>query len=173
VSAAAHGHDTRVVASFDPVEEQAGEGEVAEVIRPELELEAVGGELTGVCSHDAGVVDEHVEAIVCGLELLRERADRIEAGEVQRGDLDFGAGDSRRDVASSLGPVVGVADGEHNPRAGPRKLARREEADAAVRAGYDGDAAVLVGDVGSGPFVGYRAIASGFGRMVLDQTSVA
>ena len=43
--------------------QERGESEGSEVVRCELALEAVGGELAGGDCHHAGVVDEEVEAV--------------------------------------------------------------------------------------------------------------
>ena len=56
----------------EPVEQQPGQGEVAQVVGRHLQLEAVGGLAVGR-AHDAGVVDEEVEAGVLGQELLGRR----------------------------------------------------------------------------------------------------
>ena len=59
----------------------AGEREVAEVVRAELQLEAVAGELARR-RHDAGVVDQQVERVVLVGEAIGELADGGEAPEV-------------------------------------------------------------------------------------------
>src|SRR5438552_1861301 len=138
VRAAADGNDAGVVAAGHPVEEQSSEGEVAEVVGPELELEPVGGHLPGEGSHDAGVVDEQVEVLMFPREPLRETANRSEAGEVERANLDFGGRHSVLDRERGFGALLGVAHGEDDARAGARQLAGGEEADAAVGAGDDG-----------------------------------
>ena len=74
-----------------PVEQQAGEGEVAEVVGAELHLEPVG-RLPAGDGHDAGVVDQDVEPVVSGGETGRERPHRGQIGQVERGHLHVGAG---------------------------------------------------------------------------------
>src|SRR5437667_258020 len=158
VRAAAHSHHPRVVAAGHPVEQQAGEREVGEVVGAELELEPVACKLPRLGSHDARVVDEQVEAIVCPREPLREPANRSEAAKVERANLDLRARHTGLDRAGGFRSLLGVADGEDDARAGAGEPARGEEADAAVGTCDDGHAAVLVRDICGGPFVGHGAI---------------
>ena len=65
-----------------PIQQQAGEGEVAQVVGAELHLEAVLGErLRRV--HHPGVVDQQVDVVVSGAELLRGGADRVQRRQVE------------------------------------------------------------------------------------------
>ena len=73
-------HHPRVGRGQHPVEQQSGQREVAEVVGPELQLEAVGGELT-IREEDAGVVDEHVDPIVRASQ--RVPASRIDASDAR------------------------------------------------------------------------------------------
>src|SRR5580698_8490077 len=56
-----HGYDTRGGSASELRQQQAGEREVAEVIGPELPLEAVGCELARGQGHHSSVVDQQVE----------------------------------------------------------------------------------------------------------------
>jgi hypothetical protein len=126
----------------DVVEQQAGQREVAEVVRADLRLEAVGGASLGD-GHDAGVVDEQVEVALPG---LGERADGREVREVEVAHLGR-AGHRRRELLAA----ARVAHGEHDVGAHPGELARSDQADAAGRAGHHRGLAVEGGQVGGGP----------------------
>jgi hypothetical protein len=124
------------------LEQEIGQGEVAEVVGAELQLEAVGG-MRERRDHHARVVDEQVEiALPAGGEL----ADRGEVGEVEPADL--GRAGHRRGGRLALGDV---ADGEDDASAGGGERARRGAADAAVAAGDDHAAAGHVGNVVGAP----------------------
>ena len=71
-----------------------------------------------------------------------ERAHRGEVGEVEPAHL----GRARRSSAAALLALRGVADGEHDARAGAAERAGGGEADAAVGAGDDDGPAVEVGE---------------------------
>jgi hypothetical protein len=157
VEGAANGDDAGIFAPFHARQEEAGEGEVTEMVRAKLELEPIGGEWLLRDGDAAGVVDEHVEAVVLSCEPIGEAADGVEAAEVKGADLKLGVRDRCHDPVRGLGALLGVAHGERYARAGACQLARGDEADAAVRTGDDGDAAVLVGDVGGCPPSGHRA----------------
>lgn len=75
----------------EDVDEVAGEGEVGEVVDAELGFEAVFGELVGD-GHEAGVVEEDIEAVVFGFESIGERFDGGEAGVIEGHDSDLGLG---------------------------------------------------------------------------------
>ena len=67
--------------------ELGGEGEVAEMVGPELQLEPISGLQPGR-SHDAGVVDEDVDPVV-GVDHLGGKAlDRVERTQVELADLE-------------------------------------------------------------------------------------
>ena len=74
-------------AGLEGVEQQLGEQEVAEVVHGELRLVAVLGLAFGGV-HDAGVVDQSIEAFVLRLERHREAADGGQAREVELHGLD-------------------------------------------------------------------------------------
>ena len=111
----------------DPVAEQAGQREVAEVVRAHVCLEAVGGTGQRKAEH-ARVVHQHVD----GFHRVGELAHAGQVGEVEMGHLDVarhvGCGPLRlRDVARRDQHAVA--------RCGQRR--GRLLADAAVAAGDD------------------------------------
>ena len=139
----------RLCGRRDEVRQQAArERIVAEDVRPELHLEAVGRLAPGQ-RHHAGVVDEQVEPVevVGGGEGL----DRVERRQVEPADLGCGGGNLAAQGGEGVGGFAGVAAREDDRRAAPQQAARGLEADAAVGAGHDRDAAGLVGDVGVDP----------------------
>ena len=74
-------------AASTQVEHLAGEREVPEVVRPELQLEAVLGAAQRR-RHDAGVVDEHVDVVEALVQPVGAALDGGEAREVERDRLD-------------------------------------------------------------------------------------
>ena len=100
-----------------PVEQQAGEGEVPEVVGAELELEPVRGRAPRRV-HQAGVVDQQVDPLVIASQVIRGRADRVQRGQVQPLDGHVGArAASWRSSPRRLLAFVDGADGEHDGRA--------------------------------------------------------
>ena len=90
-------HDPRVAVllgrGLEGGEQQLGQQRVAHVVRAELDLVALVG-LAGRRGHDAGIVDEDVEAGRLGQEFLGGGLDGGEGCEVERevGDLGVGHG---------------------------------------------------------------------------------
>ena len=78
-------HDARIVACLHGRGQQAGQFEVAEVIRAELHLEAVGGAAERA-GHDAGVVHQHVDCVARIEVAGSERAHAGQVGEVEGGE---------------------------------------------------------------------------------------
>ena len=120
---------------------------MAEVVRPELHLEAVLGDMTRRHGHHSGVVHEEVERASGREHLLRERLDRREAREVEVGCSHVGAGIGSTDVGDRVCALVGVADGQHDGCASGRERAGRLESDPAVATRDNGELAGEVGDV--------------------------
>ncbi len=85
------GDHPRVPPLGEAVEQQRGEGEVAEVVGGELQFVAVGGEGTGRGHHARGV-DQHVGAYAVVLQPSGERADGGEVAQVQVPYVQSGAG---------------------------------------------------------------------------------
>ena len=115
---------------------------MTEVVRADLELEAVGS-LSVRHHHDAGVIDEHVERAA---PRRRESANRCKVGELQLPHLRLTSGAARDLLA--LGHVSHSKD---DPGTRLRELRGRRHTDAARRAGHHHGLPVEVGDVGSGP----------------------
>lgn len=121
--------------------------DMAEVVGPELELEAVGGRLPGGRGHHAGVVDEQVDGAAVVEQRAAERRHGCEGRQVEgvRGD-----GRRRRRGADRgdrrLG-LRGVPRGQDDVRARRGEAARDAEADAVGAAGHDG---ALAGEIGKG-----------------------
>ena len=138
--------DGEVVGSGDGAEageETFGEESGGEVVYLEGELVAVGGELEGT-GHDPGVMHEDVKGEGEGKEGVGEGADRREGGEVEGVSGKEGDEGVRVLGAHVLGGASGgggIAAREDDARAAERERARRLEADAAVGARDDGDAA--------------------------------
>src|SRR6202012_5425066 len=86
VGAAGHGDDAGGGRRLQLLRQEAGEGEVAEVVGAELELEAVGG-LATRRRHHARVVDQQIERLGAGGDRGRGGADRGEVGEVEGDQL--------------------------------------------------------------------------------------
>ena len=150
VREAAHVHDARCGRGRDQVDELAGQGEMAEVVDAHLALEAVRRARVRH-GHDAGVVDEQVEALVALAEGVREAPDGVEAGQIELHEDGIGGGKlGPQRVERPLSPLGGAA-GEHRRRALARQLPRRLETDAAVRARDDGDLSREIGEVVRGP----------------------
>jgi hypothetical protein len=136
----------------EPVQQQAGEGEVAEVVGAELQLEAVGGRLLrGV--HHAGVVDQKVDARVGGAQVGRRGPDRVQGGQVE--GLD---GDVAGDAGGCLLALLDVADGQDHRRPARGEHPGGLEAEPGVGAGHDRHPAVLIGDVLLGPVAAHGAL---------------
>jgi hypothetical protein len=112
-----------------PLEQELGEQERGEVVEREGALEAVGRDLARR-EHRAGVVGEHVDALVALEQLGRQPADLVQALEV--GDvLVRRAGRGR----GGLAHVRRVAADDRDLRAAPRQLDRCGAPDPARRAG--------------------------------------
>ncbi len=78
----AHRDHPRALGGHEAVEEQAGEGEVAQVVGGHLQLEAVG-RLPVRRPHHAGVVDEEVQPGVAGENRVGRPSDRHQIGQVE------------------------------------------------------------------------------------------
>jgi hypothetical protein len=100
-------------------QQQPGQREVAQVVGPELELEALLGQRPRR-HHHARVVDQHVDGRGGG----RERPYRIQVGEVERPQLDVGGRDLVLDLLERLAALLLVAHGHDHGRALARQLTR-------------------------------------------------
>jgi hypothetical protein len=135
--------DAGVVASEQGRHEQRGEREVAEMVDGELHLEPVLGPPLGD-AHHARVVDEHVDVGTGAQAPPGGLAHRCQRREVERLQLERGAGDLAQDRAASLLGLALVARRHHDERALTGELPGDLEPEPAVRPGDDGDPARLI-----------------------------
>ena len=77
------------------VQQEVGEQEVAKVIGANLHLEALLSLGVGA-HHDAGIVQEYVDPLLLGVDLLGALPDRGETGQVALVDDEVGIGDLKR-----------------------------------------------------------------------------
>jgi hypothetical protein len=120
------------------------------VVDRELHLEPVLGPPLGD-GHQASVVDQDVDPPMAGEDPLGRLPHRGLGGQVERLQLQGGAGDlvaDRRHRRLRLGLVAG---GHHDMAALSGQFPGHLQPEAAVGAGDDGDGARLVGDLGGGP----------------------
>jgi len=122
--ATGHGDDTSVFPLLHRADQKTREGKVAEVVRPELELEPIRC-LSPGRSHYTGIVDKQIEPIVVGSKPVGKRPNGSKVGEVQAGDFDTRARNLRFYLAESRCPLLGVATGENHLRTSARELACR------------------------------------------------
>ena len=134
----------------EPVQQQTGEGEVAQVVGAELQLEAVlGVALRRV--HHAGVVDQQVDAVVVGAQLLGGLAGGLQRCQVEFLQRDVGIRGAPLNQQCGILAFVEVAHREDDVRALFGQRGCGLEAEAGVGAGDDGDATGLVRNVGGCP----------------------
>jgi hypothetical protein len=131
-------------------QQPAGQGEVAEVVGAELQLEAIRGGVPAGRRHHPGIVHQQVEAAMLGRHPLGEGRDRGEAGEIEFGEADIGLRHLRPDARDRGGAAVRVAAGKDDLGLGPRQGESGFEPQSAG-AGDDRRAAGLGGDVGDRP----------------------
>ena len=117
---------------------------MAEVVHPELQLEAVLGPPQR-WRHQPGVVDQDVDRLAV---LVRERPNRVEIGKVERAYLD-----ARTDLVRRLPPSGDIAHRNDHLGAGPGQPRRGPLPDPAVAAGDHDPPSGLVGKIGGGPGV--------------------
>jgi hypothetical protein len=149
---------TGVLATLHSADEKGRERKVAEVIGPQLELEAVGG-LAPRRRHQACVVDEKVEPLVLGQEPLGEGPDRLEVREVQWGDLGRCAGHLCLDLAEGQLTLGRVATGEHHPGSGTGELSGGHQPQSAIGSGDDCDTVCLVRDLIGRPLAAHGLVS--------------
>ena len=122
---------------------QAGKGKGAEVIDPELQFEALGGQRPRR-DHDARIVDEDVDARP-GAYRGRRLANLIEIGEIEPHERQVGAGNIVRDARHCRLGARCVAAGKHHRRSARCQDARDFETDAGIGAGDEEAATGLRG----------------------------
>ena len=150
-----------------PVEQEAGEREVAEVVGTELELEPVRGRAPRRV-HQAGVVDQQVDPVVVAEQFVGGRPYRAQRGQVQLLNADVGGGMHRHDPGGGVLALVDTADGEHHGCAVAGQLHRGVESESGVRAGDDSGSSGLIRHVvgrprGRGGGGGHRSSPLGAG----------
>src|SRR5262249_35322041 len=96
----------------------------AEVVRAELQLEAVG-RLRLRARHDAGIVDHDVEGRVARQEALRERVNVLQRAELELLDLNVPAPSRRANPLRDRFALRHVPGGENNVGASLGEDARR------------------------------------------------
>lgn len=132
----------------EPGQQQAGEEEVAEVVDAELQLEAVLG-LHARAGHDAGVVDEQVDAGLRLEDLARALAHRLQVRQVEAPHHQLArarrVADARADLGRRLLGLLHVTARHHHPGPYPAQVQRRGLADARVAARDDDRLAVQAG----------------------------
>ncbi len=114
-----------------------------EVVRRDLALVAVAGELALRQRHDAGVVDEDVERLPALREPRREGAHRGERREVERLHGERRARRGLQHLGLRLFAARDVAHGEDHLGARAPELERRVETDTAIASGDDDPLAIL------------------------------
>ncbi len=124
-----------------------GEREVPEVVGAELQLEPVLGDLAARRCHDTGVVDQDVDRAAFADQLVGERADRPQRGEVERPGGNLRGRVHAADAGGGLLPLGRVADRHQDLGAALREPGGDDEADAVAGAGDDGE---FPGQVGNG-----------------------
>jgi hypothetical protein len=90
-----------------------GQGEVAEVVRPELQLEPVRRALERR-GHHPGVVDQQMQRTPVGGERRAEGPDAGQRGEIHHRDLEVGVGHRLDDRRLGRLALVGAAHAEHH-----------------------------------------------------------
>ncbi len=145
-------------------QQQRGQGEVAEDVGAELQLEAVDGLEPLRRRHDAGVVEQQIERKAAFELAGGEGAHRCQAGEVENSQLRLGVGNLASQAFERGLPLIPVSTGEDDGGAGAGKLAGCGIADTAVGAGKDHAATDLAGDLGGVPCLFHLGIRYVLGK---------
>src|SRR5256886_12311489 len=114
--------------------EQTGRNEVADVVRAELQLEAVRRLRPWAC-HDAGIVDEDVKSRVARQEAPREGANLLQRAELELLDLDVLVPRRRANPRRDRLALWQVSSGENYTRTSLGQDARRLLSESARPAG--------------------------------------
>jgi hypothetical protein len=124
---------------------------MAEVVRGELQLEAVDGRPPLRQGHDAGVVDQQVDRPATCTAPDSELGDRRQIRQIE-GLAHYGGAGCRSSDLGCCGFAFGLASGgEHHIGPSDSQRPRRLIADAAVGSGHDRQSSSEVGDVFGGP----------------------
>jgi hypothetical protein len=150
VGGAGHGHDPGSGHGSQPIEQEAGEGEVAEVVRGQCQFETVEG--AAIWSpHHAGVVDQDVEVVGARLERRRRCPNGGLRGEVEPEDAQPGVGSRRSDSVGCVVCLLVGATGENDSCSELGERFRCFESNSGVRACDYGDLSGALGQAGGSP----------------------
>jgi hypothetical protein len=122
------------------------QGEVTEVVRPELDLESVRRLALGH-GHQPGVVEQQVDLRVGRLRRRGELGDRGERPEIELADLERRPRHQRLDLLAGGFGLVQVARRDDDMGAVSHKLPHRRQPQAAVASSHDRYLARLIRDV--------------------------
>ena len=129
----------------------ADQGEVGQVVGPELHLEPIRRRLSRRQGHDPRVVDQDVDGAAIGQMPLGEGLNRRQGGQVQQIEPNTSVRMARADQPFGLGAFLRIARGQHDLGALAGQYKRRLKPQPAGRAGDDGPFAGEVGDGVRGP----------------------
>jgi hypothetical protein len=124
---------------------------VAQVVGAELELEALGGHPPFRQAHHPGVVDQHIQSVVAGQDVVGQPVNGVQVGQIEGHHLDPRHGGGGQDALMRGPAALGVAAGQQHGGALGGQLEGGVVADAGVGAGDEHGPSGLVGDVGGGP----------------------
>ena len=146
VRPAAHHDDARARRVQQDGQQPAGERKVAQVIGPELHLEAVDG-LAPRDGHDARVVDEDVQCRVPLPIQVGKSPHRREIGEIHKAELRAAPIRLLCNLSHRIPSTRLVAARHHHRRPMPGQLQSRIKPDSAVRPGDDRPPPGQIGNV--------------------------
>jgi hypothetical protein len=126
------------------------EGEVAEVVGAELQLEPVRGRLPFRRGHHARVVDEDVDRLALLQQHRAQRGDRGQRRQVEGTQRHVGVRGPPADRGDRRLTLAPVADGHDDFGPGRREPSRDAEPDTVAGAGDDGPPAGQVRDLDVG-----------------------
>ena len=139
---AADGDDPGGGRCGQPIQQQPGEREWAQVVDAELELEAVSGRGVRRVAHP-GVVDQQIDPVMSGAQLLGSGPDRGQRTHVEMLNSEVGPRIGFADPGCRVLTPLDAAHGEHDRGSTPREHPGGVEADAGVSAGDDSHPAAL------------------------------
>jgi hypothetical protein len=142
----------------EAVEQEAGQGEMTEVVGCERQLEAVGRSLIRR-PHHGRVIDQQVEPGERGPYLVGGPADRVQRGEIESGEANLpgvGAG-AGEDLVGGAACLLVVTAGEHDRGSARREQRRGLQPDARAGPGHYGDAPLELRDRSGSPASAGRA----------------
>jgi len=135
--------DARSVAAPQQRQQARRQGEMAEIVGGELQLESIGALAPLGQRHDARVIDQQIDAAPCGEQLIGEGCDRGERRKIKLLETYVCIGVGGAQALKSIGASGLVAARQHNLGARPRKRQRRLVAEPARRPGDDGEPPAL------------------------------